>query len=173
MGKKNGRKNHSAFTHANTQGIGEVMSREFNDIQAVILPQSANAGLYTVRLSADANGYNWTVSEGTNLVSSFPTTSASNRQEFYGGQNALFAYWANLFAQYRVDSINVEFEPIGSGSTFSCSPVFSVVDESDTLNGLQPVGNLISKFSSYASVQQHSQYKTCKRGFTYTSGWLG
>jgi hypothetical protein len=77
MGKKQQRR--SAFTHANTQGIGEVVSREFNDIQAVILPQSANAGLYTVRLSADANGFNWTVGESNNYVSSFPSDLASNR----------------------------------------------------------------------------------------------
>jgi hypothetical protein len=38
MSKKGAKKHHSAFTHANTQGIGEVMQREFNDIQAVILP---------------------------------------------------------------------------------------------------------------------------------------
>jgi hypothetical protein len=81
MGKKN-RKSKSgsgAFTHANTQGIGEVMSREFNDLQAVILPQSANAGLYTVRLSADANGFNWTIGDGTTYVNSYPSTTGSYR----------------------------------------------------------------------------------------------
>jgi hypothetical protein len=60
-----------------------------------------------MRSSFDANGFSWTITDGSAYVASYPNHNASLRQEYYGDQNALFAAWASLYAQYRVNSITV------------------------------------------------------------------
>lgn len=56
-----------------------------------------------------------------------------NNQEFYADDNKLFQYWANLFAQYRMNGIEATVEPVASGGVVSVTPVINVIDEDNVL----------------------------------------
>jgi hypothetical protein len=73
--KKNNRskKGGNPFHHANAQGTGATENWTINDLQVIQLPQTANAGFYTVRIAMDLNGYSITVSENGSAIWTFPS----------------------------------------------------------------------------------------------------
>jgi len=119
-----------------------------NDLQVASIPVSASPGLYTLRLSADANGWAWVISQNGNDVRTVPGNAFFVGVTPYGYDNNQFSRLAQLWVEYRTDWIEIEVIPAAASGSFGCSAMVSAVDESGTLSGNTALGNLIPKLSS-------------------------
>lgn len=91
----------------------------------------------TVGVGADANGFYWSTNDGNNvrtfpdLLTPVPTDGPSN--EGYGNQNDQFARLSALWDSYRINSVELAIQPVGSGGQTNVAAIFSVIDEQGKL----------------------------------------
>jgi len=119
-----------------------------NDLQVAVIPQSATAGLYTLRVSADANGWAFVVSQNGNAVTTTPGNAFFVDIVPYGYDNNQFARLAELWVEYRVNWIEIELIPAAASGAFGAGAMVSLIDESGTLQGNEALGDLIPRLSS-------------------------
>jgi len=83
-------------------------------------------------MSFNANGWCYTISNNGTVVSESPTPSIYN-YSLYADDSGMFARFASIYAQYRVNKIALEFEPPASGAFMNSLAAVTVIDESDVL----------------------------------------
>jgi hypothetical protein len=66
----------------------------------------------------------------------------------------------------------MEVIPSGASGFMNSTGVFSVIDEGDTLNGYEPLGDLISKFSALRTLEMHTPYQRVKKRLNLAK-WIG
>jgi len=100
------RKN-TAFRSAPKQGTGSTQDWVLNDAAVITLPQTVTPGFYTVRVSADLNGFSWVVSSNAAPVSNYPSPSFFRANQPYGNENNQFSRLALLWKEYRIDRVEI------------------------------------------------------------------
>lgn len=105
----------------------------FNDAAIITIPQTANPGAYTVRVSADLNGFSWVVSSNATPVNEYPNTSFFRANQPYGNENNQFSRLALLWKEYRIDWVEIELMPSAAGAAISPTGVYSLIDETGIL----------------------------------------
>lgn len=62
--------------------------------------------------------------------------------------------------------------PTAGSGVIAPTGVFSVIDEAGALGGNDALGDLIPKLSSQRTLEQHTQYKMCRRRLDLRK-WIG
>lgn len=96
--------------------------------------------VYGLRLSADVNGFAWIVTQAGAAIVSSGTTGTLN-QAFYGENNSQFARLAALWEEFRVDSISMEWQPVGMGGQVNMTTAVTINDETGRLQGTAPLND--------------------------------
>jgi len=79
---------------------------------------------------------------------------------------------AEIWAEYRVNYIEMEVIPAAASGAFGSSAMVSLVDETGTISGNEALGSLIPKLSSQRTTNLHTPYSCVKRRYNL-SNWLG
>lgn len=143
-----------------------------NDLAVATLPQTLSAGLYTLRVSCDANGFAWVISQNGNAVATLPGNTFFADVIPYGYDNNQFSRLAELWVEYRVNWIEIELIPAAGSGGFGAGAMVSLVDESGTLQGNEALGDLIPRLSSQRTTDIHTPYQRVKRRFNLAK-WIG
>jgi hypothetical protein len=76
-----------------------------------------------------------------------------------------------LWDEYRVDSVNVELQPFGSGGSYSASGIVHLVDEGDFMGGKNATTDNSEDFNLFAATQRNvgisSPYSLLKKSLSF------
>merc|ERR1711897_117277 len=128
-------------------GTGEKAEFIFNDLQVPLISSTA-PGFYVLRVSCDCNGFSWVISQNTTVVDRQPPQTFFVDVVPYAYDNNQFSRLAELHVEYRTNWIEMEIIPAAASGAFGAGAMVSLVDESGTLSGNEPLGDLIPKLSS-------------------------
>lgn len=100
-----------------------------NDIVPITILNPSNDEAYTVIISADVNGYTWTVqSQSLSVVSA--------GSSLYGVTTQQFATQALFYSQYYTKSVNLDLTVTSGGGVYSVSPIVTIMNPNGLSDGL-------------------------------------
>lgn len=112
---------------------------------------------------AGVNGWNYTITQGTNIV--------GNDSALYGQLTGQFAQLQTLWQTYRVDDVMLEFTPnTFSGSGYN-SPIASIVDVGGPSLPYSTILELLTTYSRSRTLRVTDGLKPATRKLDYRN-WL-
>lgn len=102
------------------QGMDEK-SFVLNDLVPLTISNPANDSQLVVIISADANGYTWTVQDQSGL-------NLSGGTALYGAIAKQFDVQAMFYKQYYTHSVEMDLQVSSGGSVFSLSPIVTLMN---------------------------------------------